>query len=95
MLGTQLLTSLSKTIQQEVWKCDESSELPSLADNVASTSTNVYASCHSAVDVLNGLLMFDKIEDGHVRLRLKPHNLVKSISSWAEPFASQVLVRIR
>eukprot|EP00602_Paraphysomonas_sp_CaronLab_P005235 CAMPEP_0185037546 /NCGR_PEP_ID=MMETSP1103-20130426/32118_1 /TAXON_ID=36769 /ORGANISM="Paraphysomonas bandaiensis, Strain Caron Lab Isolate" /LENGTH=487 /DNA_ID=CAMNT_0027575573 /DNA_START=1011 /DNA_END=2474 /DNA_ORIENTATION=- len=89
MLGTQLLTSLSKTIQQEVWKCDESSELPSLADNVASTSTNVYASCHSAVDVLNGLLMFDKIEDGHVRLRLKPHNLVKSISSWAEPFASQ------
>mmetsp|Transcript_3672 Transcript_3672/g.5677 ORF Transcript_3672/g.5677 Transcript_3672/m.5677 type:complete len:776 (+) Transcript_3672:225-2552(+) len=85
MLGSQVLSSSAKNIQQEAWQCDEGSQLQSLADTMASTSANVYASCQSAVDVLNGLLVFDKIEDGHLRLRLKLQNLMQSIVGWVEP----------
>eukprot|EP00602_Paraphysomonas_sp_CaronLab_P012206 CAMPEP_0185038082 /NCGR_PEP_ID=MMETSP1103-20130426/33292_1 /TAXON_ID=36769 /ORGANISM="Paraphysomonas bandaiensis, Strain Caron Lab Isolate" /LENGTH=496 /DNA_ID=CAMNT_0027576353 /DNA_START=935 /DNA_END=2426 /DNA_ORIENTATION=+ len=89
MLGTQMLSTYVQGIQQEAWKYADSPKLSSLADNVASTSTSVYGSCHSAVDVLNGLLLYNKIEDGDMRLRLKTQNLIQSISGWVEPFTSQ------
>jgi signal transduction histidine kinase len=47
-------------------------------------------SCESAIDTLNDLLLFEKIEDGKMKLEIKPILISELIAKCVKPFDLQV-----
>ena len=59
-------------------------------ESAMSTITDSQISCDIALDVLNDLLLYDKLENGIMRLDITAHDPVACMSKAVAPFQLQV-----
>jgi signal transduction histidine kinase len=56
------------------------------------TLNEIMESCQSAIDILNDLLLYDKLEDGEMTLDRRPVNVKLALDTMLKPFTVQVNV---
>ena len=54
------------------------------------TLNEIMESCQSAIDILNDLLLYDKLEDGEMTLERRPVNVKLTLERMLKPFTVQV-----
>jgi hypothetical protein len=54
------------------------------------TLNEIMESCQSAIDILNDLLLYDKLEDGEMTLDRRPVNVKLALETMLKPFTVQV-----
>lgn len=75
-----------KALQQLSW-----TELLKDVEDAISTSVDITQSSQNAVDVLNDILLYDKIENGHIVLDKQYISVGESFFAWVKPFEIQVI----
>jgi signal transduction histidine kinase len=80
-MGLQLLSS-SSLLKAENQETKEFCE----------TLTCMSLSCETAINTLNDLLLYDKIEDGKIILEKKPISVESFLYNCLKPFEIQVLL---
>ena len=87
-VGIQLLTSELK--QAIAKKKKEGGESDCAASKLHDIVHDISESCNISINILNDLLLIDKIEEGNLTLDIKPENAKDLIETCIQNFAVQV-----
>jgi hypothetical protein len=77
---------ISKEKENQICKIKANSDL--LID--LQSLLDIKESCQSAIDILNDLLLYDKLEDGEMTLERRPVNVKLTLERMLKPFTVQV-----
>jgi hypothetical protein len=69
-------------------------ESPNGLDDMDTTISDIKSSCCVAIDILNDLLIYDKIESGNLVLERKYIYIMEHLIDWLIPFKMQVFTHI-
>jgi hypothetical protein len=63
-------------------------------DEFATSIVDIIEACSTSIEILNELLLYDKIEDGKMLLEKKHANAMETLTSAIKPFVMQVYTYI-
>lgn len=82
----EILTKASATMNEGI----NHIKLLSLQD-LKAVIEDISLSCTTSIDILNDLLVYDQVEEGHLILKLQKVRLVECLKSISKPFQLQAL----